>query len=182
MSDPFASPRLKIERAKHHITDYRAAFKAMTESNIARTVSHLNPETGNTFYGVRVTEPPPSILRLTAADALYNLRSALDQGMCRCAILAGKSPKDTYFPHGIDKAGFEVSIGKNCKKVPEPIRIAIASLEPYYGGNGYLFRVMHDLNVVDKHMDLIEVAPALRRISITKNASPEEAVGGAHRK
>jgi hypothetical protein len=94
-------------------------------------------------------------LRLTAADALYNLRSALDQAVCRSAVLAGKSPKQTYFPHGNDLAGFEAALASKCKKVPQSVRLTIASLEPYYRGKGYLFRTLHDLNLVDKHSDLI---------------------------
>jgi hypothetical protein len=110
----------------------------------------------------------PSDLRLTAADALYNLRSALDQAVCCCAVMAQKkSPDGTYFPHGKDQAGFEISLRTKCKKVPEPVHAAIAALEPYYGGDGYLLRVLHDLNLVDKHTDLIMVGATLRRITIS---------------
>lgn len=166
-SDPFESPKLKVERAKHHICDYRAASKTLFEANIIRAHPEVNPETGDLVMIVRLSEPMPGILRLTAADALYNLRSALDQTVCRCAVLAGKSPKETYFPHGPDKAGFEISLRTKCKKVPEPVRRAIAALEPYYGGNGYLLRVLHDLNLVDKHTELITVGAALRSISLS---------------
>jgi hypothetical protein len=110
-----------------------------------------------------LSEPLPSELRLCAADALYNLRSALDQAVCCCAKLAGKSPKGTYFPHGENKAGFEASLRSKCNSVPEPIRNAIAALEPFHGGNGYLLRVLHDLNVIDKHTDLITIGVAVHR-------------------
>jgi hypothetical protein len=164
--DPFGGPKLKIERAKHHISDYRAAFKAFSNSNIIRFRPEAGPQAG---YGFKIwlAEPLPGDLRVTAADALYNLRAALDQSVCRCAVLAGKSPSGTYFPHGKDNAGFEISLGDKCKKVPEPVRRAIAALEPYYGGNGYLFRVLHDLNLVDKHTDLIAVGATLRRVTIS---------------
>jgi len=105
----------------------------------------------------------PGDLRLTAADAIYNLRSALDQAVCRCAVLAGTSPKETYFPHGSDLAGFEESIRTKCKKISGAVRDAIAALEPYHGGNGYLFRVLHDLNLVDKHTDLLAIGLAIPR-------------------
>jgi hypothetical protein len=82
-------------------------------------------------------------------------------------VLAHKSPDETYFPHGRDKAGFEISLRTKCKKVPEIVRRTIADLEPYHGGNGYLLRVLHDLNLVDKHTDLIAVGVVLRRVAIS---------------
>jgi hypothetical protein len=164
--EPFESPKLKVERAKHHVRDYRAAFKAFSESNIIRFRPETDPQAGD-WFKIWLSEPMPSDLRLSAADALYNLRSALDQTVCCCAVLADKSPDGTYFPHGKDKAGFEISLRTKCKKVPELVRRAIADLEPYHRGNGYLLRVLHDLNLVDKHTDLIAVAAVLRRVTIS---------------
>jgi hypothetical protein len=80
--------------------------------------------------------------------------------------LAGDSPKGTYFPHGSDEAAFKQSLSEKCKKVPEPIRAAIVALEPYHGGKSYLLRVLHDLNIVDKHRDLISVGAVLRKLTI----------------
>jgi hypothetical protein len=111
-------------------------------------------------------------MRVTAADVLYNLRAALDQAVSCCAKLAGQSPKDTYFPHGRDKAGFESSLRDKCKKIPNRIRGVIAALEPYHGGTGYLFRVLHDLNLVDKHTDLLNVGPAVKRVTVEKDVVP----------
>ena len=165
-SDLFEGPKLKIARAKHHIADYRSAFATLRDLNIVRIEPEIDPETRNTVLKVRLAQPMPGDLRLTAADALYNLRSALDQAVCSCVRLVGESPKDTYFPHGSDKARFEVQLREKCKKVPEPVRHAIAALEPYHGGNGYLLRVLHDLNLVDKHRDLIAVGATLRKVSI----------------
>ena len=166
-ADEFEGPKLKIARAKRHIADYRLAFKALGEANIIAATPEVDPETGNDLWKVRLTQPIPSDLRLTAADAIYNLRSALDQAVCSCVRLAGKSPKDTYFPHGVNKAGFEISLREKCEKVPEPVRAAIAGLEPYHGGSGYLLRVLHDLNIVDKHRDLIKVGVTLRKFSVS---------------
>jgi hypothetical protein len=166
LPDAFEGPKLKIERAKHHIRHYRAAFKAFSESKIIRFQPEADAQTGDRFK-IWLAEPLPGDLRLTAADALYNMRSALDQAVCRCAVLAGKSPKETYFPHESDKAGFEVSLRSKCEKVPELVRRTIADLEPYHGGNGYLLRVLHDLNLVDKHTDLIAVGMTVRRLAIS---------------
>jgi hypothetical protein len=169
--DPFESPKLKVERAKRHTVDYLATLKTITDGDYIQLFAKLDPETRDrTLIGIHFAKPLPSDLRLAAADAIYNLRSALDQATCRCAVLAGKAPDGTYFPHGIDKAGFEASIAKKCKKIPESIRAAIATFEPYYGGHGYLFRALHDLNLIDKHTDLIQAHVALKRVSVTPGA------------
>ncbi len=162
--DPFAGPKLKIKRAERHIADYRLAHKAFTESGAVRCVVEDNPDTWNIYWGIHyAANPATGDMRVTAADAIYNLRAALDQAVSRCVKLARQSPKGTYFPQGQDKAGFETSLRGKCKKVPESIRAAIAALEPYQGGAGYLFRVLHDLNVVDKHTDLLDVALAVQK-------------------
>jgi hypothetical protein len=77
------------------------------------------------------------------------------------------------FPHGQDEAGFEKSLRRNCKGVPEAVRKAITALEPYYGGKSYLLRALHDLNVLDKHRDLIEVAPTLKSFAV----GPPDVIG-----
>jgi hypothetical protein len=166
-TDEFEGPKLKIERAKRHIADFREAFSALSHSNIMRFEPYVDPETGDDSFKIWQSEPLPSDLRLTAADAIYNLRAALDQAACSCARLAGEPPDGTYFPHGSNKARFEISLREKCQKVPEPVRSAIAALEPYDGGNGYLLRVLHDLNIVDKHRDLIAVGVSLRKLTVT---------------
>jgi hypothetical protein len=164
--DPFEGPRLKIEGARKHIANFRAAHKTLEGLDLIRTIPKIDPETRYLRTTHELTQPLPGELRLAAADALYNLRSALDQAACRCAVLAGRSPKDTYFPHGNDLAGFEAAMASKCKKVPEAVRSAIAALEPYHGGKGYLFRVLHDLNLVDKHSDLIGLGMTVTRAEV----------------
>jgi len=80
--DLFDGPKLKICRATRHLSDYRAAFKAFTEGpELMQMEPQVDPETGNLRVVIwRGPDSLPSELRLTAADALYNLRSALDQG------------------------------------------------------------------------------------------------------
>lgn len=165
-ADPFEGPRLKIERAKKHVADFRAAHKSLEGLNLIRVIPKIDPETRHFRTTLELTEPLPGELRLTAADALYNLRSALDQAVCRSAVLAGKSPKETYFPHGKDIEGFDAALAAKCRKVPETARSAIASLQPYHGGNGYLFRVLHDLNMVDKHSDLLALGMTVTRAEV----------------
>jgi hypothetical protein len=178
MPDLFQGPKLKIERAERHIADYRVAFKTFAEANRREGIPQTDPNTGEPGVLFPSIGPLPVIdqMRLIAADALYNLRCALDQAVCR-TVPAGKSPKGTYFPHGQDEEGFKISLGEKCKKVPHPVRKAIANLEPYYGGDGALLRVLHDLNLIDKHTDLLQIEGAVAKIEGTVRERPGPAPG-----
>lgn len=59
-----------------------------------------------------------------------------------------------------------MSLLKSCRNAPPRVQDAIASSEPYHGGTGYLLRVLHDLNVEDKHSNLVGVGAALRKVTI----------------
>ena len=119
--DPFEGPILKIERAKRHITDCNAVINSWAKqlnAQAARIEGKPDPQTGRYAMGWNMPDIDPEI-RLTAADAIYNLRSALDQAMSCCAILANKAPDGTYFPHGKDKAGFEKSLARACRHLSQ---------------------------------------------------------------
>ena len=176
--DPFEGPKLKIERAKHHIADFRAMFKALDNTDFVRV--YIDDKLGDDGKARLMSHHMtlPRELRLPLADALYNLRSALDQAVSRCAVLANKSPKQTYFPHGRDKAGFEASMRAKCKEVPVTVRRAIAELEPYYGGDGFLLQAVHDLNLIDKHTELLKFNITFEEGYVAPGASPYLPIGG----
>jgi hypothetical protein len=153
--DPFESPKLKVLRAKKHLADYISAFKALDNTDFARFYVAKNSSTGQFELRVKKLDPLPSEMHLTAADALYNLRSGLDQALSQCAVLAGNSSKNTYFPHGKDEPSFKASLGEKCKQVPRGIRALVTGIAPYYSGRGHLIRALHDLNLVDKHNNLL---------------------------
>jgi hypothetical protein len=164
--DPFAGAKFKLERANRHINDFRTALCAFHKSQPVITTTEKDSASGEERHFIRLKEPVSANLRLCAADAIYNMRSALDIAVCATVRVAGRSPSETYFPHGTNLGGFRASIAKKCKKVPETVREAITLLEPYHGGQGYLLRVLHDLNTSDKHTDLISAGVSLRKITL----------------
>lgn len=168
---PFEGPYLKIERAKRHVADCNAAINEWARNVNIQGVPERNPETGEMLSNLTMPESPPEI-RLAAADAIYNMRSALDQAVSRCAILAGKSPKNTYFPRGKDLAGFEASLDAKCEEVPQPVRDVLTDLQPYYGGEGFLLQALHDLNLTDKHTDLIAHNMLVKEMTVASEKRP----------
>jgi len=87
------------------MADYRVAFEDFSEANRQGQRIQVGPDETE-VRSVWQVPVFPMELRLIASDALYNLRSALDQAVCRRVIMAGKSPKDTYFPHGEDQVKY----------------------------------------------------------------------------
>jgi hypothetical protein len=164
--DPFDGPKVKVQRAKHHVADFKLAYNRFVDSNPATYVFEDDRQTGHRIHKARFTKPFPSEAGLIAADAIYNLRSALDQMIRACTNPSDRAGDDSYFPHGKDFDGFEFSLRSKCKKVPDCIKDALRSLKPYYGGHGYLFRALHDLNLIDKHADLIAVVPGIQNVEL----------------
>lgn len=170
---PFDGPRSKIKRAERHMADFRLVFRSLNDTDFVRYDLKPNLAASHSFDLILASEFRfPDDLVLTAADTLYNLRSALDQAACRCAMLAGKTPNGTYFPHGSSKSNFETSIKDKCKKVPAQVRSAITTLQPYYGGHSYLLRILHELNLVDKHTDNFIYLAKFGRMVISPSANP----------
>jgi hypothetical protein len=88
------------------MADYRVAFEAFNEAHRQGRLTQVGPDETEVRTAWQVPVFPME-LRLIASDALYNLRSALDQAVCRRAVMAGNSPpKDTYFPHGEDQTKY----------------------------------------------------------------------------
>ncbi|WP_431283243.1 hypothetical protein ACQW02_00105 [Humitalea sp. 24SJ18S-53] len=148
----FNSPHMKIARARTHFDAYWTAFRRLEGTGFLRVT--LQPGGTLNSHNVVVDEnrPIPADLRLNAADVLYNLRSALDQAAC-CCVPEGKK-RSTYFPHGEDKQSFQKYLAEKFK-ASASARDAIVKIEPYYGGKGYLIRALHDLNVLDKHVQVL---------------------------
>jgi hypothetical protein len=156
--NPFSGPKSKVARARRFIEEHHEALDAFINGGGATLDGVNDPLTGVVVEIVhRITANFPEEIRLAAADALYNLRSSLDQAVSRCVVLADRSPDSAYFPHGKNKAGFQRAIDKQANDIPAEIQAALVRREPYYGGAGHLLRALHDLNIADKHYDLIKI-------------------------
>ena len=126
LSDPFEGPKLKGRTDKRHITDYRLAFKAFAEANVIEGVPQTDVKTRKPELAFAPLPPTPSEMRLCAADSLYNLRSALDQAVCRCARLRAAGPMERISPMArIKRDSKSTSVGKNERKFPIPCEMQL---------------------------------------------------------
>ncbi len=84
---------------------------------------------------------------IIAADAIQNLRQALDHAACACARSIGKTDKGTYFPLVERPDQLEDRIKDQAQKLPPSIKDLIRKAEP---GGGLLYE-LHSLGGGDKH-------------------------------
>ncbi len=161
MPDWTASGRVKIERAKEHISNLEAEIATFAKSDPYKVVPEIDKQTGEVVVCVRVKERPPLRWGTLAGDAVHNLRSALNI-LWRTVWpvpVRDKSRKDS-FPIFDSAKVFKTRF----RGVKEPARQAVMdilkALEPYKpgdeGGNALLWK-LGVVNDTDKHHLLITI-------------------------
>jgi hypothetical protein len=149
-------PYLKTTRAKEHLNSLRRELDLFGKSD-AYTLSPED-DVENGIYRLKVKhEPIPNGIPLIAGDALYCLRSSLDQLVWSLAKLTRAYPQGTQFPI------FETFSKDTLKRFkqytagvpPDAIKV-IEGLQPYHGPNpaAVRSRLLWRLNIlcnIDKH-------------------------------
>lgn len=171
MSDPFADSRLKVDRAKKHITDLENLLESFINRNPYTTEVIDDPNSaGDRLLVLRVREELPKDVSCYIGDASHNLRASLDILACTLVRLNGKSTASVMFPFARDANTLEERIRlTHINKADPEIVNMIRSLKPYTGGND-LLRGLHDLDIADKHSALTP--------TISMARSPNFKVGG----
>jgi len=158
MANVFNSPRATLERAKHHVNDFEAAFSAFVNEKPWAYVVDIEPEPGKNIHKIDFNKDLPQILSVIAFDAVNNMRAVLDQIGYAAAVASGKgSPKCTNFPFGDDITSFENNLNgrKVCRDVPPEICDIFCVFQPYRGGNGEILWAMNKLANAKKHCALV---------------------------
>ncbi len=162
-----ASGRVKIERAKEHISQLDIASREFFDTNPYEV--RFEPDRELEGYVVRIVqrELAPS-LRWSAitADAVHNLRSSLDI-LWRMAIHGKvRTTRRAYFPI------YDTAEEFKARQWGEPqrpnVRAAVdilAATKPYKGGNDALW-ALHALDTRDKHEMLTLTVGTFRSLLI----------------
>ncbi len=134
---PLDGPRLKVERATEHLHALDEELGTFYDSEPVSITAGFDAKNGRNIYRLEVKLPPPLRLGLTAADAVYNLRSALDLLAWQLVLLTTNTPfKRTEFP--ICKDGTIDNLKRMAtitKSIPDGARDIIDSLQPYHRGS-----------------------------------------------
>ncbi|HEY1225510.1 MAG TPA: hypothetical protein VGE54_09805 [Brevundimonas sp.] len=158
----FYGPRLKLDRAKHHIDELETIFRRYVIDNMRRSrpkKKRDGREVPSRRLGSKLPEHVPTIL----GDAIHNLRVALDHGYTILVEANGGTPTDyTRFMFGKDRKSLKGSMeGAIADRIPdELITRLLDEIEPYEGGKLSLWE-LHRLDITDKHSVLLPAKRAL---------------------
>ena len=167
MPDPLLGPRIKLQRAQHHLVELERTERQFFEANPCRIVFDTESQPGHKLAKIVLDARPPEIMHVIAGELIYQLRSALDQTAVAFARLSSgpTKPKQVHYPTGeswrdfkakccgVDKSGKLVG---HLRHFDGDLRKAIMRTRPYNGGNETLRAVFRMANI-DKHMELIAI-------------------------
>jgi hypothetical protein len=161
---PFRPSFLKIERAQQHIAELdKMAHEYLASEPVTVNVRRLDPnEATNLPPGMTAgwrfsmnTQPSPELMSAIIGDIFHNLRSSLDLMASALARLNEQSDDGVYFPFSGSESELDNMINRRHfdRAGPAAVRL-LREMKPYKGGNKSL-RAIHDLNIRDKHQELI---------------------------
>ena len=159
--DPLSGPKSKIKRANQHIADVETqiiAFLRNPPPPIA-TFKEVNADGTRESLKISQTKRIPDDISAAIGDTVNNLRSALDHLACCLATHNGATNiSGTYFPFAGNKQEFELAATqRKIKRLSSSARDLISALQPYKGGNTFLW-TLNKLATQDKHQSLVAIA------------------------
>lgn len=155
--DPFAEPLLKLDRAKHHISDLNGKIDAYLALCPFKLFIVQSPEIGQRQFRIKTDPAIPTEFALIIGDAVHNLRAALDLMIFGLIGDLASNPENIFFPFCKDTDAMESAItGRQIQLAGNRIVGAIRSLEPYPAGKHGLYAI-HDMDICDKHRLLMPV-------------------------
>jgi hypothetical protein len=162
----FDSAKLLLDRAREHREEFHRRSKAWLDGHPYTTLIEPYPNTGEYVLKAKI-EGIAGFLFPIAADALNNLRHALDHAVC-ASVLAKDGASDLTgicFPFGKNETSFNDNLAKTRKNAAPEIVAAVRALKPYRGGDDKLWGLSHLTNV-SKHRSLIALYPEIKRLGI----------------
>jgi hypothetical protein len=150
--------RVKIQRAKKHLTDLELLMAGFGDRNINVMIKKDDPQ-----IPVYMPNQPVTLTQIpfeavaAAGDVVQNLRSALDHLANQLWLVNRSTPtRHTEFPISKNFATYERNKTRKVEGMRTDAKEAIDRLKPYSGGNEPLWR-LHELNNIDKHRLLFTV-------------------------
>ncbi|MFB3040768.1 MAG: hypothetical protein ACE1ZS_03040 [Candidatus Poribacteria bacterium] len=152
---PLQNSRLKIERAKQHISELNSTIEAFDARDPYTIVVEKDSQSGNHLWTMRISEDIPQNLTVIIGDVIHNLRAALDLMISDIVIPLGAKPNKVKFPF-VEHANALVGRIEETQinLAPKEVITLIKDLEPYPSGKSNLYG-LHRLDIADKHTSLI---------------------------
>jgi hypothetical protein len=164
--------KLKLERAKKHIVDFKETWDAFVDGGAYPFTSKDDPNTGERIYKLTDAALIPTNIPLILGDAIHNLRSALDH-LAYQLVSVGPHPRwrsKVYFPIADSPKEFVSALRRIKKRLRHDAVEPLAAIEAYRGGAGELLWQLNELDIIDKHHLLLPVDPQ----NVVHSMSPRE--------
>lgn len=152
-ADPLAGPREKVARAREHLDALEANISEFLDSKPYDTPFEFDAKSGFYVFKLKVLkEGFPIRWPVIVGEAVYNLRSALDQLLWQ--LYPGGRPKNPLFPIYDDEIDFLYHSRRLLKAIDPAAQQLIKEFQPYHAGeeaqNHTLF-VLNHIGNTDKH-------------------------------
>jgi hypothetical protein len=156
MKYPLSAPSTKIQRARKHLAELEAEIAAFLANNPAKfNVEVVEINGARTIQFNTHISGTPELIGAIVGDVVHNLRTALDLTACEMVRVAQESDNGVYFPFSESADQLDDMIHRrHFDRAGADAVALLKSLKPYRNGNIAL-RLIHDLDIHDKHRALI---------------------------
>lgn len=159
MTDPFASPKRRLTRAKEHVANLQTMINGFSESKPYARVVERNVK-GFDEHKIRLTSSIPDGITDIAYEAIEALRSVLDQALYPIAVACGaKRPDLIHFPIVNSATDLDDAMRGRLKDLQPDILSLLRSFKPYLGGNNLIW-ALNQIRRQAAHRLLIPVGVA----------------------
>jgi hypothetical protein len=168
MDQRLRGPVLKLNRAGSSIEQLHREIQTFSQTHRYQIVHEVDEEKQETVVRARFENKLPEEFDVLAGEIVFSLRSALDQLVCAIAAKEGQVEfKDFYFPFANSKEVFESKdTTRKVAKLSETARNILTGYAAYPEGNKFLWAI-NQLNLIDKHRQLIAVGAVAGNVTIT---------------
>jgi hypothetical protein len=157
--DRLRGVRLKIERAKQHVSDFESRLKSFMKTEPYGVRIEEDPERLEEIQRIDIRAAIPDNFAAIVADAVLNLRTALEYLATQLILANGGTPgKSSGFPIYDSSAKYIAHKMTRIEGMSPAAINVLDAIKPYLGGNDLLWK-LHELNNIEKHR--MPLAPAL---------------------
>ena len=166
----FEGARQRINRANQHIHDLKALLESYCKRDFCRIGVDTDSKQGVCVVKLERTRELPGEIPLILADAIHNLRTALDFLACDIVRSGGKQPtRYTRFVFDSSREKLIATLEPGTLKAARPdlVDVIVDTIKPYKGGDDSLF-ALNDLDLDERHRLIVPTfaVVALHNVSI----------------
>jgi len=159
----FRDSRHKIERANQYFSELKSAILRLQKDYTSSVFTHTDTGVQELLHQIPNLERSLLKLSLIVGDAVHNLHAALDFAWISTIErnLPGTKTEHSKFPIRKSKKELEDALHgiEIDTTFPTLYRRIMSDIQPYEQGRSGVIYVLHELDILDKHLLLLELTP-----------------------